>query len=399
MTADRSSTAASPGSGRPTPETAGLRWRTTFSLRSAGVFYALIVLLAALTLFSWLDGRPFYLNSINVANLLEQTALLGIIAAGMALLLISGSFDLSVGSLAALAGIVTALAVNEFGMVAGVLCGLAVGAAGGLVNGALHWFVGLNPFVVTLGTLSAFRGLALVVSDGRTAIIEDSSREAVLRAWLAGHWQAPNAILLAGVVAIAAANIVGYFRGDRGVRNLGSAIGVVLVAVSFLVEYRLRLSYSTVFWLTITVFVWMGLSFTAYGHRLRATGADLQAARRAGVRVAYYKVVPFVIVGLFAGFSGSLITARLGAVDPNVFTAAELTVIASAVVGGVSLFGGTGSVVKAACGAFLLFTINNGLNMLNVSSNYQLLVAGTVIIASAALYVLAERRGGRGRGS
>ena len=376
-----------------------MRWRATFGLRSAGVFYALAVLLAALTLFSWLDGRPFYLNPINVANLLEQTALLGIIAAGMALLLISGSFDLSVGSLAALAGIVTALAVNEFGLVPGVLCGLAVGAAGGLVNGTLHWYVGLNPFVVTLGTLSAFRGLALVVSDGRTAIIEDSAQEAALRTWLAGHWQAPNAILLAGVVAIVAANIVGYFRGDRGIRNFGSAMGVVLVAVSFVIDYRLRLSYSTVFWLAITVFVWMGLSFTAYGHRLRATGADLQAARRAGVRVVYYKIVPFVIVGLFAGFSGSLITARLGAVDPNVFTAAELPVIASAVVGGVSLFGGTGSVVKAACGAFLLFTINNGLNMLNVSSNYQLLVAGTVIIASAALYVLAERRGGRGRGS
>ncbi len=379
-------------------EAAGIRWRAAFGIRSAGVIYALIVLLAALTLFSWLDGRPFYLNPINVANLLEQSALLGIIAVGMALLLISGSFDLSVGSLAALAGIVTALGVNAFGLVPGILCGLATGAAGGFVNGALHWHVGLNPFVVTLGTLSAFRGLTLVVSDGRTAIIADPAREEALRSVLAGHWQAPNAILLAGVIAIVAANLVGYFRGDRNIRNFGSALGIVLVILSLFVEYRLRVSYSTVFWLTLTIIVWMGLSFTAYGHRLRATGADLQAARRAGVRVSYYKIVPFVIVGLFAGFAGCLITARLGAVDPNVFTAAELTVIASAVVGGVSLFGGTGSVIKAACGAFLLFTINNGLNMLNVSSNYQLLVAGSVIIASAALYVLAERKGGR-RGS
>ena len=379
-------------------ETVGIRWRSVFGFRSAGVIYALVVLLAALTLFSWLDGRPFYLNPINVANLMEQTALLGIIAVGMALLLISGSFDLSVGSLAALAGIVTALGVNTFGLVPGILCGLVTGAVGGFVNGSLHWYVGLNPFVVTLGTLSAFRGLTLVVSGGRTAIIEDPVQEEVLRAWLAGHWQAPNSILLAGVIAILAANMVGYFRGDRGIRNFGSALGIALVIVSFFVDYRLRLSYSTVFWLAITIIVWMGLSFTAYGHRLRATGADLQAARRAGVRVAFYKIVPFVIVGLFAGFAGSLITARLGAVDPNVFTAAELTVIASAVVGGVSLFGGTGSVVKAACGALLLFTINNGLNMLNVSSNYQLLVAGSVIIASAALYVLAERRGGRGGG-
>lgn len=394
MTADPSS-AEELGGGKTPAEAPGIRWRTAFSFRSAGVIYALVVLLAALTLFSWLDGRPFYLNPINVANLMEQTALLGIIAVGMALLLISGSFDLSVGSLAALAGIVTALGVNAFGLVPGLLCGLAIGAAGGFVNGALHWFVGLNPFVVTLGTLSAFRGLTLVVSNGRTAIIEDPVHEEALQNWLAGHWQAPNAFLVAGVIAVLAANMVGYFRGDRGIRNLGSALGVFLIILSFFVDYRLRLSYSTVFWLAITVIVWMGMSFTAYGHRLRATGADLQAARRAGVRVSYYKIVPFVIVGLFAGFAGSLITARLGAVDPNVFTAAELTVIASAVVGGVSLFGGTGSVVKAACGALLLFTINNGLNMLNVSSNYQLLVAGSVIIASAALYVLAERRGGR----
>ena len=388
--------------GSPVNETESaerIRWRNVLGFRSAGVIYALLLLLAVLIVFSELDGRPFYLNPINLANLLEQTALLGIIAIGMALLLISGSFDLSVGSLAALSGIVTALAVNEFGPLIGILCGLGTGAAGGLLNGVLHWHVGLNPFVVTLGTLSAFRGLALVVSGGRTTIIEDPVHEQFLRSHFAGHWDAPNVLLMSGLIAIAATFATSLFSGVRAVRTLGLTVGAALILASLVVDYRLRLSYSAMFWLIITAVAWIGLTFTAYGRRLRATGADIQAARVAGVRVAYYKVVPFVIVGTLAGFSGALITSRLGAVDPNVFTAAELTVIASAVVGGVSLFGGTGSVVKAACGAFLLFTINNGLNMLNVNSNYQLLVAGVVILSAAAFYVIAERRGSAGHGS
>ncbi len=148
--------------------------------------------------------------------------------------------------------------------------------------------------------------------------------------------------------------------------------GIALLAVGVFADCSIRISISSAIRLLTTI-AWVGLDFTSYGRRLRATGADPKAARMVGVRIKYYKVVPFVIVGTLAGLAGVLLVSRLGAVDPNVFTAGELTVIAPAVVGGVSLFGGTGSAAKTACGAFLLFAINNGLHILNVSSHHQLL--------------------------
>ncbi|MEO9148598.1 MAG: ABC transporter permease [Burkholderiaceae bacterium] len=374
------------------PRAKSERWLETFGLRSSGVIYALVVVLALLVVLSAMDGRPFYLRPTNFANLMEQTALLGIIAVGMALLLISGSFDLSVGSMAALSAIVAAMVTNAFGPLAGILAGLATGALGGLVNGLLHWIVGLNPFIVTLGTLSAYRGLALVVSDGRTVALTDPSNSAFLHDYLGGYFPEFNLPLALGIVMVCGAFVASRLSGQRLIGHLSLYFGIALIAVGIFADYSIRISISSGIWLLLTTIAWIGLSFTSFGRRLRATGADSKAARMVGVRIKYYKVVPFVIVGTLAGMAGVLLVSRLGAVDPNVFTAGELTVIAAAVVGGVSLFGGTGSVAKTACGAFLLFAINNGLNILNVSSNYQLLVAGVIILASASLYVLSDRR-------
>ena len=371
----------------------GERWLETFGLRSSGVIYALVVVLVLLVALSAADGRPFYLRPTNFANLMEQTALLGIIAVGMALLLISGSFDLSVGSNAALSAIVAAMCTNAYGPLAGILAGLGAGALGGLINGLLHWIVGLNPFIVTLGTLSAYRGLALVVSDGRTVAISDASKSTFLHDYLGGYFPAFNLPLVLGVLLVVGACIAARLSGRPLVQHLSLYFGIALLVIGIFAGYSIRISISSAIWLLLTAIAWVGLSFTSYGRRLRATGADAKAARMVGVRIKYYKVVPFVIVGTLAGLAGVLLVSRLGAVDPNVFTAGELTVIAAAVVGGVSLFGGTGSVAKTACGAFLLFAINNGLNILNVSSNYQLLVAGVIILASASLYVLSDRRG------
>ena len=379
---------------RPAPTRARTeRWSETFGLRSSGVIYALVVVLVLLVALSAIDGRPFYLRPTNFANLMEQTALLGIIAVGMALLLISGSFDLSVGSTAALSAIVAALMTNAYGPVAGILAGLITGAIGGLVNGLLHWLVGLNPFIVTLGTLSAYRGLALVISDGRTVALTTDTSSKFLHDYLGGYFPEFNLPLVLGALLVGGAFIASRLNGQRLIDHFSLYFGVALLGVGIFADYSIRISISSGVWLLLTAIAWIGLSFTSFGRRLRATGADAKAARMVGVRIKYYKVVPFVIVGTLAGLAGVLLISRLGAVDPNVFTAGELTVIAAAVVGGVSLFGGTGSVAKTACGAFLLFAINNGLNILNVSSNYQLLVAGVIILASASLYVLSDRRG------
>lgn len=224
-------------------------WSDAFGLRSSGVIYALFVVLILIIGLSGADGWPFYLRSINVANLPEQTALLGIIAVEMALLPISGSFDLSVGSMAALSAIVAAMATNLLGPVAGNVTGLCVGTAGGLVNGLLHWIIGLNPFILTPGTLSVYGGLALVVSDGRTVAIDDPSSAAVLHDYTGGYLSEFNLLLTLGVLLGAGALIEARLNGRRILEYVSLCLGTALVAAGLVTDYFIRISISSAFWI------------------------------------------------------------------------------------------------------------------------------------------------------
>jgi ribose/xylose/arabinose/galactoside ABC-type transport system permease subunit len=314
-----------------------------FGLRAAGVYYALGLLLVTFAVMAALTGRPGYLSAVNLTNIVYQSALIGIMAVAMTVVLITGNFDLSVASVAALAAAVQISLVDATGFWPAFLAALSVAAAVGLLNGVMVQFVGINAFIVTLGTLTAVRGLVLIVTGGHSLMVQNPQSLAVMTAFESGR--------------------------------LGSIPYPVFYMVAF------------------TGVVWFVLGFTIVGRRIYAVGGNAEAARLSGINVTAYKLGAFVLSSLAAGFAGVLFGCRFGAINPTALQGDELTVIAAAILGGTSLFGGAGSVIKTLAGALLLFTLTNGFNILDLGANYQGLIEGTVLVVAAAIYTL----GGKAR--
>jgi D-xylose transport system permease protein len=157
---------------------------------------------------------------------------------------------------------------------------------------------------------------------------------------------------------------------------------------------QLSVSKAVIYMAVFAVIVWSVLSFTTIGRRVYAVGGNPEAARLSGINVMRYRMAAFILCSAAAGFAGVMFGSRLRSINPAALQGAELTVIASAILGGTSLFGGAGSVIKTLAGALLLFTLTNGFNMLNLGANYQGLIEGTVIVIAAAIYTV----GGSGRG-
>jgi len=364
-------------------------------VRNAGIVYALLLLLAVLTIATAATGRPSYLGGDNVANILEQASLTAILAVFMTVVLISGNFDLSVASVAALSGAVSVSVIDEHGFLVALVLGVACGLAIGLLNGTIVQFVGINAFIVTLGTLTAVRGLVLILTDGRSVSASAESSFAAFDAVEGGNFALPDLLLpVLGVGLLVAAAVMARRRHASAGRRplLLAGAGVVLAALGFTADLGLTFAKPVFYLAAIALVTWAVLRFTVVGRRLYAVGANAEAARLSGINVNRYKVVPFVLTGLAAGLVGVLYGAKLGAINPTALQGEELTVLAAAILGGTSLFGGSGSVLNSVVGALFLFTIANGFNVLNLGANYQGLIEGVVIVIAAAVYTIAQRR-------
>lgn len=321
---------------------AGGALRRAFGLREAGVYYALALLVATLTVATALLGRPNYLSPVNLINILYQTAPVALMGVAMTVVLITGNFDLSVASVAALAAAVNISVIDHAGFWPAMAAALGIAGTVGVLNGVMVELVGINAFIVTLGTLTAIRGVVLVVTGGRSLMV---STPAALTA------------------------MTGFESGRAG-------------------PFPLPILYMAGFTLVIALV----LHFTTVGRRVYAAGGNPEAARLAGIHVRVYKLGAFVLSSLAAGFAGVLYASRFGAMNPTALSGEELTVIAAAILGGTSLFGGAGSVLKTVAGALVLYTLTNGFNILNLGANYQGLIEGTVLIAAAAIYTVGGRR-------
>ena len=399
-------TSAGPAAGSPATKPAGDRagrvdWQRCFGLREAGVYYALALLVAVLTIFTALTGRPSYLSAINLTNILYQSSLIAIMGVAMTVILITGNFDLSVASVAALSAAVLISLTGSIGFWPAFVVALLSAAAVGLLNGAIVQFVGINAFIVTLGTLTAIRGLVLIVTDGRSLMVQDADALTAMTMVEGGRVPIQLALVVTGAIMILAAIAVSLRR--RAARRplaagaIGAAAGgVVMILVALIAGPKLSVAKPVIYMIGFMLIVWFVLTFTTVGRRVYAVGGNAEAARLSGINVRAYKLSAFILCSLAAGFAGCLFACRLGAINPTALQGSELTVIAAAILGGTSLFGGAGSVVKTLMGALLLFTLTNGFNILNLGANYQGVIEGTVVVAAAAIYTVGgTRRGGR----
>ena len=281
-----------------------------------------------------------FFSPININNVLMQGAVMTVITIGMTYVIICGGFDLSVGSVVALSGCVTAMAMLEAGIVAGVAAGVAVGALVGLINGLVVTRLDVNPFIATLGTMVLFRGVTFLITGGRPIVGEDGLPELFL---------------------------------DFAIERLFGIPYLVWLPVALFGVFHLLLHH------------------TAYGIRVFATGGNTEAAYLAGVAVGRVRASSYVWCGALAGLAGVMLASRLQSGQPTAGAFYELTAIAAVVLGGASLFGGEGKLYKSIIGVFIMVVLANALNLANVHSYWQQVAIGLVIVAAAAADRLRRR--------
>ncbi|UFJ41808.1 ribose ABC transporter permease [Brevibacillus humidisoli] len=268
----------------------------------------------------------------NIFNVLRQISINALIAFGMTFVILTGGIDLSVGSILALSAALTAgLMSGGMDPTLAVLVGLAAGGIMGAANGVVIAKWKVAPFIATLATMTLFRGLTLVYTEGRP---------------ITGL---PDGFAMLGK---------GFF--------LEIPMPVIWMLLSFAILYII-LKYST------------------FGRHVYALGSNEEATRLSGVSTVKVKIVVYAISGLLAALSGIILTSRLNSAQPTAGTSYELDAIAAVVLGGTSLAGGKGWIVGTLIGAMIIGVLDNGLNLLNVSSFYQLVVKGGVILLAVLL--------------
>ncbi|MFP7285785.1 ribose ABC transporter permease [Shouchella clausii] len=281
--------------------------------------------------------NPGFLSAPNLLNVLRQVSINALIAFGMTFVILTGGIDLSVGAILAFSGAVTATLLSS-GMdpILAILIGLLVGAALGAINGIIIAKGKVAPFIATLATMTIYRGATLMFTDGRPV---SNLGDSTLFQMLGG----------------------GYF------------FGIPMPAITMMISF---------------VMLYLILKKTTFGRRVYAVGGNEEASILSGIKVDRIKIYVYSLTGFLAAIAGVILTSRLNSAQPTAGTMYELDAIAAVVLGGTSLTGGKGWIVGTLIGALIIGVLNNGLNLLGVSSFFQQVVKGSVIL----LAVLLDRR-------
>ncbi|MDB5780118.1 ABC transporter permease [Caballeronia mineralivorans] len=296
--------------------------------RPYALYFAFAILLVVFSFAS-----PWFLSIDNFLNIGRQTALVSIIAIGMTFVIIARQIDLSVGSALALSGMSAALAMAHIGdnWIIGAIAGIGTGAIVGAINGVVVTRLNIPSFLVTLGTLSAARGLALLVTTTRPVIITNDSFVSL------------------------------FGEGDI----FGVPVPIIWTLLAVIAGILL-------------------LHYSVFGRQIYAAGGNPTAALYSGINIRRVTTLAFVLTGMLAGLAALVLSARSHAARPDVVQGLELDVIASVTLGGCSLFGGRGFVLGTLLGSLIIGTLNNGLVLLGVSSSLQLVIKGAIIVAAVA---------------
>ncbi len=306
-------------------------------MRELGIVFVFICILVTLMILS----PNAFARPANLINIFKQASINGILAMGMMFVIISGGIDLSVGSIVALTGVVSASFAHpgEYPLIVPILLALILGLFIGWLNGVGVSYGNIPAFIVTLGMMTIIRGVALIVAKGAPVFGVTDQYE-----------------LIAG--------------------------GFLFDTIPFLVVY----------FTAITAFSAYVLNKTVFGRRVYAVGGNEISAAFSGINVNKIRIMVFMISGLFAGFAGLLLASRTVSGNPTAGQSYELDAIAAVIIGGVSMSGGSGKWYGTVVGALLIAVIGNGLDILNVSSHYQLVIKGAIIISAVLLDVKSREK-------
>jgi len=299
-----------------------------------GALLGLIILIIIVTILN-----PSFIDPLNILNLLRQVSINALIAFGMTFVILTGGIDLSVGSILALSSAVMAnLMVSGWDPIISILLGCILGGVLGGINGVLITKGRMAPFIATLATMTIYRGLTLVYTNGNP---------------------------ITGLGNKASFQFLGR----------GYLFGIPVPAITMIIVF---------------IILWVILHKTTFGRKTYAIGGNEKASIISGIKVDRVKIMIYSLIGVLSALAGAILTSRLNSAQPTAGNSYELDAIAAVVLGGTSLTGGRGRIVGTLIGALIIAILNNGLNLLGVSSFYQMVVKGIVI----AIAVLLDRKKG-----
>lgn len=374
------------------------RTRVTMSaMRAYTMVFALIIVWL---LFTWAtDG--IFLEARNFSNLMRQTAVTGVLAVGMLMVIVAGQIDLSVGSVVGLTGCISAIMITwlGWGLVPAVAAALVVGLMIGALQGALVAYANIPAFIVTLGGLLVWRGTIKGASQGNTIPIGLTSFKDIGQSYVA-----PVIGIVIAVLAILAISWTAIrrvrARTRYGLPAPHTIETVLRIIIPSLVIMGFILALNSYAGVPIPVIILLAIALTGafltrnttFGRYIYAIGGNPDAARLSGISLRRHIMMVFCIMGALAGVAGVIYTARVGSASPDAGVLLELDAIAACVIGGASLMGGRGTIFGACLGALFMASLDNGMSLKNVPDFTQDIVKGSILVAAVGLDMIGRRK-------
>ena len=370
--------------------------------------YTMVFALIAIWIFFHYSTDQIFLDPRNFSNLMRQTAVTGVLAVGMLMVIVTGQIDLSVGSVVGLAGGISAITLGwlGFGLVPSIAAGIAVAVVIGAVQGALVAYVNIPAFIVTLGGLLAWRGVILGLSRGETIPVQLQSFKAIGQDYVG-----PLVGWIIAAIAVAAIVWLNLSRSRSRKKHgmkatsptmlLLRIVGPSLAVVGFIYMMNAyEIAPGRYAGIPVPVIIFLAIALagafltqnTTFGRYLYAIGGNADAARLSGINIRRHLLAVFCIMGALSGVSAIIYTARVGSASPDAGQLLELDAIAACVIGGTSLMGGRGSVFGAVLGALIMASLDNGMSLENVEPYMQNIIKGAILVAAVGLDMAGRRR-------
>jgi putative multiple sugar transport system permease protein len=390
--------------------TSDLRALITRNLRTSGIYIAFVAIIALFAILT--DG--VLLSPINITNIVLQYSYILVLAIGMVIVIIAGHIDLSVGSVVALTGAISAVLVIQQGYPwwVGVLAALAAGIAIGAWHGFWVAYVGIPAFIVTLAGMLLFRGLTLQVLDNISLSPFPSEYQTIASGFLNGLLGGQGYdvfTLLIGAIAVAGYAISGFrtrkarIGYNQPVESFPLFITRVVLVGAVVMYFAWQLAHArglpiVLIILGVLVLVYALITNkTIFGRQVYAIGGNLAAATLSGVKVKAVNFWIFVNMGFLAGVAGVIFSSRSNGAQPGAGNMFELDAIAAAFIGGAAVTGGVGTVVGAMVGGLIMAVMSNGMQLMGIDQSVQSVVKGLVLLLAVAFDVYNKRRGGASR--
>lgn len=353
-----------------------INWKSYTSL----VGLALLVIISAIM-------SPTFLSPFNIINVATQISAPGILAIGMTFVILTAGIDLSAGSLLALTGVLIAVTAPVIGWEFSVLLAVIAGALIGGFHGFCITRLKVPPFIVTLAGLSAYKGLALIITGSASVPLKAEAFDYL------GSGRVSGTVALIALLVMAGLFIVHYVASSKNCdpkqKLKKMAVALVSAAASILFGYLIYqaggLPIQVIIFILVLAIAWFVLNKTIFGREMYAIGGNPEAARLAGVKVNRGLVIVYASAGFLSAIAGVLVATRLGSGTPQVGTLSELDAIAAVVIGGTSLMGGIGKLGGTVIGVILIGILNNLLSLLNITADMQMVFKGAIILGAVIL--------------